>query len=75
MLLWSLTVHKFQMICVIHIKYRDTYRLWKKCIVTPLDSNYHVIVATTSPIVLKGSHVFFLYEVAYMYILAEIINI
>jgi hypothetical protein len=21
---------------VIHIKYRDTYRLWKKCIVTPL---------------------------------------
>jgi len=21
---------------VIHNKYRDTYRLWKKCIVTPL---------------------------------------
>jgi hypothetical protein len=21
---------------VIHIKYRDAYRLWKKCIVTPL---------------------------------------
>ena len=24
---------------VIHIKYRDTYRLWKKCIVTPLVSD------------------------------------
>ena len=26
---------------VIHIKYRDTYRLWKKCIVTPLFSTKH----------------------------------
>ena len=30
---------------VIHIKYRDTYRLWKKCIATPLVNIYLVQAA------------------------------
>ena len=28
---------------VIHIKHRDTYRLWKKCIVTPLLSTLFLL--------------------------------